>query len=66
MTVVKHVDLVRLKFCNRGARQFFERHGIDWAEFMKNGLDSSVAGNIDDAMMEQVVAQAIRREQEGK
>lgn len=63
--IVKHSDLAAMKFCNRGARQFFERHGLNWQEFITNGIDSSRVEAIDDEMMRQVVAHAHRREQEG-
>jgi hypothetical protein len=65
VTTILHRDLAAIKFCNRGARQFFERHGLDWSDFIKNGLDASRVEHIDDAMLRQVVAAARQREQKG-
>ncbi|AUR88724.1 hypothetical protein NVP2117O_46 [Vibrio phage 2.117.O._10N.261.45.E9] len=31
-------DLRRAKHCSSGARKFFAAHGLDWQEFIKNGL----------------------------
>lgn len=38
--IVEHKDLRAFKYCNKGAREFFDRHGLDWSEFVRNGLDS--------------------------
>lgn len=63
--IVKHCDLASLRFCNRGARQFCERNGIDWSEFMTNGIDSSKLEHIDDEMVKKVIERAKRREEVG-
>lgn len=26
-------------YCNRGARPWFARHGLDWTAFVKHGID---------------------------
>jgi hypothetical protein len=28
-----------LNYCARGSRKFFERHGFDWADFLRNGIE---------------------------
>lgn len=48
--IVTHRDLRALKYCNKGARQFFERHGLDWSKFVKEGLDETVFLKTGDAM----------------
>ncbi len=58
---VIHQDIAVLKFCNRGARQFFARHGLDWSDFIKNGIDFAVLETIDDEMARQAIGQAKRR-----
>lgn len=63
--IVTHADLAACKFCNRGSRQFFERHGLNWQDFIQNGIDVSHLEQIDDAMMQQVIERARRREEEG-
>ena len=41
--------------CSRGARAFFERHGLDWTAFLKEGLDAEIIEATGDAMALQVV-----------
>lgn len=60
-----HADLAVEKFCNRGARQFFERHNLNWQSFIQHGIDSAEVEHIDDAMMARVIERARRRQQEG-
>ena len=48
-------DLRKAKMCAKGARSFAGRNGIDWTDFLKNGIDISKIENIDDAMVQQVV-----------
>lgn len=62
MTTVQHEDLRTLGFCNRGSRAFFERHGLDWAEFMQVGIPADRLLATDDDMAKQAVEQARKRE----
>lgn len=66
MTIIRHCDLSAIKFCNRGARDFFQRHKLDWSDFLKNGIDATSVAHIDDAMMRQVVERAQEREKKGQ
>ena len=54
-------DIRAAKMCSRGARQFFDRHGLDWGDFVRNGVLIEVIEKIDDAMAQQVVG--VAREQ---
>ena len=54
-------DIRAAKMCSRGARQFFDRHGLDWSDFVRNGVLIDVIEKIDDAMAQQVVG--VAREQ---
>lgn len=38
------------KMCSRGARAFFERHGLDWARFLHEGLPVEEIAATNDAM----------------
>jgi hypothetical protein len=66
MTIVRHCDMSALRFCNRGARLFCERHGIDWNEFVTKGIDAERVSDIDDAMLSEVIERARRREAKDK
>lgn len=39
MIVVTMRHIRKAKMCSRGARAWFERHGFDWQDFLKNGID---------------------------
>jgi len=58
---MRHVR--QCKMCSRGARAFFDRHGLDWTEFLRAGLPVEVIEQTGDAMALQVAA-AVRTEQE--
>ena len=51
------------KMCSRGARAFFERHGLDWSEFLRSGIPVDELEQTGDAMALQVSFVA-RAEQE--
>lgn len=64
--IIKHVDMTSLDYCNRGAREFCLRHGINWQVFIQTGIDSSEVEHIDDAMLQAVIANAKCRENREK
>ncbi len=53
--IVTMRDVRACKMCARGARAFFNRHGLDWSDFIRNGIDSSVLEATGDAMALRVV-----------
>jgi hypothetical protein len=48
-------DIRRAKMCSLGARAFAKRHGLDWSEFLKNGIDSDKLLATGDAMARRIV-----------
>jgi hypothetical protein len=58
---VIHADIAAIKFCNRGARMFFDRHGLDWGLFMREGIDADVLAKLGDEMGLKAIQQAKRR-----
>lgn len=48
--LVKLADMRGLKYCNRGARAWFVRHGLSWRQFRREGLPASVLEATGDAM----------------
>ena len=58
---MKHIRACRM--CSRGARAWFDRHGLDWTEFLKQGVPVEALEQTGDAMAIQVAA-AARAEQE--
>lgn len=54
-TTITMRDVRAAHMCSRGAREFFERHRLDWATFLKDGVPIEVIEAIPDAMAQKVV-----------
>lgn len=54
-------DIRAAKMCSRGARDFCVRHGLDWGELIKNGLDAKKIEATGDAMAIKLVEVARER-----
>lgn len=65
MTIVLHRHCRELGYCNRGLREWFAREGLDWAAFVKRGIDAALLRQRDNAMAERAIALA-ERELHGK
>jgi hypothetical protein len=50
---MRHVREVFM--CSRGARQFFDRHELNWTDFLRNGIDAEIIEATGDAMALKVV-----------
>lgn len=61
--IVTHADMRAVGYCNRGGRDFFASHGLDWADFVRNGIDSDVLRALNDAMADKVIEQAEKNAQ---
>ena len=57
---VLHQDMRAINFCNRGAREFCERHGFDWQTFVEQGVELDEVERIDDEMLKQTVDALLR------
>lgn len=53
--VIRMPDVRRAFMCSRGAREFFDRHGLDWQDFLKNGILASKVLATGDYMAQRVV-----------
>lgn len=45
----------KAKMCSRGTRVFFQRHGLDYTDFLRNGIDAEKLAATGDAMALKVV-----------
>jgi hypothetical protein len=50
MTTVTIQHCRRLRYCSRGLRAWFERHGLDWRLFREQGLPAETIEATGDAM----------------
>lgn len=48
-------DIRNAKMCARGTRAFFILHGLDFQDFLKNGIEEEILLDTKDAMAIQVV-----------
>lgn len=44
----RHLNAIR--YCARGSRAFFEKHGLSWGDFLRNGIDRETLEKLNDAM----------------
>lgn len=52
-------DLRYYKHCLKGARKFFKENGLNWSDFLKNGIEASKLEDIsNDVMVERIVKYA--------
>lgn len=56
--LVLHRHLRELGYCNRGARAFFQKHGLSWADFLRQGIPAERLKETRDAMAMKVIQQA--------
>ena len=62
--IVTYQDAKELLYCNRGMRDFFARHGLDYQDFKLNGIEDERLLALDDAMANDLV-QYVRSKQAG-
>lgn len=58
MTIVLHRHCRDLGYCNRGLRAWFAHVGLDWADFLKQGIAADTLRQFDNAMAERAIAHA--------
>jgi len=61
--IVTMKDIRAANMCSNGPRQFFKRHGLDWSDFLSNGIPASKLLATGDAMARQVVEVARGRQE---
>lgn len=61
MTTVEMKHIRQARYCAKGARTFFEKHGFDWNDFLKNGIEETKLLATGDAMALKVVEVANER-----
>jgi hypothetical protein len=53
--IVTMQDIRAARMCSGGTRAFFTRHGLDWSDFLKNGIPAERLAATGDAMALRVV-----------
>lgn len=60
-TLVTIGDAVALNYCRRGIRQVFAQHGLNYLDFVRNGISEEKLLAMDDIMATRVVERAHQR-----
>lgn len=60
--ILTHQDFRAAGYCNRKLRPMAERYGIDWSDFIKNGVELEKLAHIENAMLLPVIEIARARE----
>lgn len=61
MTIIRLEDCRSVRFCSAGLRRFAISHGLDFQDFVRNGIDAELLPQ-NDIMVEEIVAVAKKRE----
>lgn len=64
--IVKRRHLTALRYCARGSREFFERHGWNWSRFLRDGIPAAQLRATGDAMALKCVAVAEAEARDGR
>lgn len=60
--IVTMRDIRACRMCRRGTQAFFERHGLDWQRFLRDGVPAEQLEATGDAMALRVVEVARGRQ----
>jgi hypothetical protein len=55
-------DLRTARYCLAGVRPWFRRHGLDWQDFLDEGIEAGQLGATGDALVTPVIRAAEARE----
>lgn len=58
---VTHADCKECGFCNHGLRIMAKRNGIDWWDFLQNGIDAEILESWNDENANRAIAAAKAR-----
>ena len=55
-------DLRAARYCLAGVRPWFQRHGLNWQDFLNHGIDAERLRATGDALVEPVIQVAVTRQ----
>lgn len=59
--IVRIEDVRAVPLCTRGARRWFDGYGLDFRDFLINGIAAETLAALDDALANRVIAAAEAR-----
>ena len=67
MTIIVTVhDCRKLGYCMKSVRPWFESHGLDFRDFVKNGIDAETLMKTNDELAFRAIDEAKRRLADGR
>ena len=66
MTIVRIQHIRAAKLCTKGARRWFESHGLSWSDFLTNGKSADELDALGDALAFRVTAIAREEASNGR
>lgn len=61
--IIRMPDIRAAFMCSKGSREFFRLHGLDWQDFLRNGIPASTLLATGDVMAQRLVEVARGRQQ---
>ena len=57
MTIIflRHLKQADSNICHKGGRKWFKSNGLDWNDFVENGIDSKKLYNVSDSIVEKII-----------
>jgi hypothetical protein len=62
----RHVRAARPRICFNGSRSFFEKHGLDWRDFQRNGIPGEKLVEIGNPIALRALAEAEKESAGGR
>ena len=59
--IVTMADVRSISYCSRGTRQWFQSKGLDWSDFLENGIEADKLIQTGDPMALAIVEQVRAR-----
>jgi len=59
--IVTVQDARAVGYCRRGSHTFSEMYGLDWMDYLHNGIPASKLRSLNDALVNKVIEQARKR-----
>ncbi len=63
--IITITDVRAAGYCPRGIRAWFVGHGLDFRDFLRNGIDEEVLLSLGDAQADRVVSRSKKRRSDG-
>lgn len=53
--IITRTDCHEVFYCSKGIRRFFIKYGLDYSDFLKNGIEADKLSALNDSMADKVL-----------